>query len=163
MTMRLLPDVDVLILMATALASKRRPATLTGIVAAADLIQGAIPFIDKLGDGIRRLSSLGLIASAEEGYTLTPPAQKIMAAQPKKAEAEELIAAVRESLAAYRPTGEYATVVPSAEELADAILAHKADKKVAGKNMLMPKPKPDRHFKIEGRWRRAPGTRGRKA
>jgi hypothetical protein len=28
--------------------------------------------------------------------------------------------------------------------------------------MLMPKPKLDRHFKVEGRWRRATPPRGRK-
>ena len=57
--MRLLPDVDVVILLATALSAKRRPATLAEIVAAADLIQGAIPYVEKLGDAIRWLSARG--------------------------------------------------------------------------------------------------------
>ena len=40
------------------------------------------------------------------------------------------------------------------EIVAAAIRAYKATKK-SGKNMLMPKPTVIRHFKVEGRWRRA--------
>lgn len=161
--MRLLPDVDVVILLATALSSKRRPATLVEIVAAADLIQGFIPYPDKLGDAIRRLSAAGLIVAAEDGLALTPAAAQIMAELPKKAETEERLALVQESLAAYRAKGEHTAIVPTGEQLGAAILAHQTAKRSSGQNMLMPKPKPDRHFKAEGRWRRAPATRNRKA
>ncbi len=161
--MRLIPDVDVLILMATALSSKRRPATLVEIVAAADMIQGAIPFVEKLAEAIRRLSTLGLISAAEGGFTLTPPAQKIMAGQPRKADTEELIAAIQDSLAAYAPMGECPPILLTREQLGAAILAHKTSGRTSGKNLLMPKPKPDRHFKVEGRWRRVSATRGRKS
>lgn len=160
--MRLLPDVDVVILMATALSSKRRPATLAEIVAAADLIQGFIPYPEKLGEAIRRLSALGLIGAAADGFALTSPAQKIMAELPKKADTEERLAAVRGSLAAYAPMGEHSPIVLTGEQLGAAILAHQTAKGSSGQNMLMPKPKPDRHFKVEGRWRRASATRGRK-
>jgi hypothetical protein len=162
-SMRLLPDVDVVILMATALSSKRRPATLVEIVAAADLIQGFIPYPEKLGEAIRRLSTAGLISAMEDGFTLTPPAEKIMAELPRKAETEERIAAVQGSLAAYESKEECASVVLTSEQLGAAIIAHKASKGTTGKNMLMPKPKLDRHFKVEGRWRRASATRGRKS
>ena len=161
--MRPTPDVDVVILMATALASKRRPAELVEIVAAADLIQGFIPYADKLDEALQRLSSDGLIGAVAGGFTLTPAAQEIMAAQPKKAETEERIAALQDSLAAYTPKGEHATFQLPGEQLGAAILEHKNSRKATGKNLLMPKPKVDRHFKVEGRWRRASTTRGRKS
>jgi hypothetical protein len=162
-SMRLIPDVDVLILMATALASKRRPATLVEIVAAADLIQGAIPFVEKLGEAIQRLSSVGLISAAEGGFTLTPLAQEIMADQPRNADTEERIVAIKGNLAAYTPKGEYSPILLTREQLSAAILEHKTSRRTPGKNLLMPKPKLDRHFKVEGRWRRASATRGRKS
>ena len=161
--MRLLPDVDAVILLATALSAKRRPAALVEVVAAADLIQGFVPYPDKLGDAIRRLSAAGLIVAAEDGLVLAPAAAQVMAELPKKAETEARLALVRDSLASYRTQGEHATIAPTGEQLGDAILAHQTAKRSAGQNMLMPKPKPDRHFKAEGRWRRAPATRNRKA
>jgi len=161
--MRLLPDVDVVILMATALASKRRSATLVEIVAAAELLQGFVPYPGKLGDALRRLSTAGLICAVDEGFALTPSAQKIVAALPKKAETEERLAAVRSALAAHSPTGEGSTVVLNSEQLAAAILGHKTATRQPGQNLLMPKAKPDRHFKVDGRWRRVSATRTRKS
>ena len=161
--MRPIHDIDAVILMATALASKRRPAELVEIVAAADLLQGAIPFVDKLGESIQRLSAVGLIGAVEGGFTLTPPAQAIMAEQPRKADTEELIVAIRGSLAAYAPQGEFPAILLTREQLRTAILEHKASRRTSSKNLLMPKPKTDRFFKVEGRWRRASATRGRKA
>jgi hypothetical protein len=161
--MRLLPDVDAVILIATALASKRRPATLASIVAAADLIQGFVPYPEKLGEAMRRLSTAGLICAVEDGFTLMPPAERIMAALPKKAETEERLAAVCGSLAAYAPKGECTPIVLSGERLGVAIRTHKTAKRRSGENLLLPKPKPDRHFKVEGRWRRVSGTRERKS
>ena len=161
--MRLPPDVDVVILMATGLSAKRGPATLAEIVAAAELVQGFIPFPGKLGDAIRRLSAAGLISEVESGFALTPPAEKIMATLPRKADMEERIAALRGNLDAYAPKGQCAPVVLSGEQVEAAILAHKTTKRNSGKNLLMPKPKPDRHFKVEGRWRRVSGTRGMKS
>ncbi len=152
-------DVDVIILMATTLASKRRPAELVEIVAAADLLQGSIPFVEKLDEAIKRLSTLGLISATDVGFMLTAAGQAIMAKQPKKADTEQLLIAVRSALAAYNPTEHSATIVLSTEQLVTAIQAHKITRKAPGKNLLMPKPKLDRHFKVEGRWRRAPATR----
>lgn len=148
-------DVDAVILMATTLSSKRRPARLDEIVAAADLIQGFVPFADKLGGAIERLSALGLIVIAEEGFTLTPSGHQIMSRQPKKGSQEDLIAAVRDDLAAYRPAEDGSPVQLDAARLEAAVRAHKTARKEPGKNLLMPKPKVTRHFKVEGRWRRA--------
>lgn len=152
-------DVDALILMATTLAAKRRPGQLVEIVAAADLIQGFIPSVEKLDEAIRRLSSLGLIHATEEGLTLTPVGQKIMAKQPKRAAAEETLTAIRSTLADYRPMEEYPPIPLTPEQLIAAIREHKTARKAPGKNLLMPKPKVDRHFKVEGHWRKAPATR----
>lgn len=160
--MRLLPDIDAAILLAAALSAKRRPAMLAEIVAAADLLQGFIPYPDKLGEALRRLSTAGLIGAVADGYALTATAEAIIAALPKKAETAERLAALRISLAAHTPKGEASTIMLDDEQLAAAVKAHEASKKSSGKNLLMPKPKPDRHFKVEGRWRRAPGTRDRK-
>jgi hypothetical protein len=157
--MRPVHDIDAVILMATTLASKRRPAELVEIVAAADLIQGFVPFVDKLGDAIQRLSSAGLITATEVGFTLTPVAQEIMAKQPKKAATEDLLIAIKQDLAACSPTQECAPIRLTGEQLGAAIQAHKASGKASGKNLLMPKAKPDRHFKVEGRWRRASAKR----
>jgi len=152
-------DLDAVILMATTLSSKRRPAELVDIVAAADMIQGFVPYAEKLGAAIERLSGLGLIALSEGGFTLTIVAREIMAKQPKKGEMEELVAALKEQLTLYRPKDKSPAVLPSAEELGAAVRAHKATNKAAGKNLLMPEPKVVRHFKVEGRWRKAVPTR----
>ncbi len=161
--MHLIPDVDGPLLMAVALSAKRRPAELVEIVAAADLIQGFIPFADKLGEAIRRLSAAGLIDLTKDGFSLTPPAHEMMEDQPRKADMEERIATLKGKLATYAPKGEVAPILLSGEQLSDAIQAHKASRKAPGKNLLMPKPKADRHFKVEGRWRRVAATRGGKS
>ncbi|BAO29495.1 hypothetical protein [Sulfuritalea hydrogenivorans] len=157
--MRPVHDIDAIILMATTLSSKRRPAELVEIVAAADLLQGSIPFVEKLGEAIQRLSTLGLISAAEGRFGLTPAGHAIMAKQRKKADTEELIIGVRSSLAAHNPTEHCAPIDLPPEQLVAAIQAHKATRKAPGKNLLMPKPKLDRHFKAEGRWRRVPAPR----
>jgi hypothetical protein len=157
--MRPVHDVDVIILMATTLSSKRRPAELSEIVAAAELIQGAIPFVEKLGEAIRRLSTFGLIRATEGGFTLTAMGHEIMGKQPKKATTEEIMIAIKNNLAAYTPREEYSSLLLTLEQLNAAIQVHKTARKASGKNLLMPKLKVDRHFKVEGRWRRVPSTR----
>ncbi len=77
-------DVDVVILLATMMSSKRRPAELVELVAAADMIQGFIPYESKLGDAVSRLSCHGLICQEGQGFALTPDATKILAAMPRR-------------------------------------------------------------------------------
>jgi len=162
-------DVDALLLLALALSSKRRPAELAEIMAAADLIQGAIPSETKLGEAFHRLSTHGLIGEVDGRFTLTPDAQKIMVGQPRKAETAERIFNVREKLSAYEPAGKHAPIVLTEEQLAQAILAHRNAGQDAGKNMLVPKPKPKtadddkRPDKRPGQWRRPFASRKRKA
>ena len=119
--MRLTPDIDVVVLMATALSAKRRPAQLVEIVAAADLLQDFVPAGEKLAEAIHRLSSLGLIDAAEGGFALTQRGQEIVAKQPRKADPEQRMAAVKDSLAAYAAKGEYPAVLLTREQISAAM------------------------------------------
>ncbi len=155
-------DVDVILLMAITLASKRRPAELVEIVTAANLIHGSMPAEAKLATAFRRLSSHGLIAGIEDGFTLTEAAQQIMSGLSKKAETPELIFSIREKLSPYKPAEEYAAVVPTAEQLSAAIEAQRAAAKVPGKDLLVPKPKKkdeEDKRKRPGQWRRSGAPR----
>lgn len=152
-------DPDAVILTATLLSSKRRPAQLVDVVAAADLIQGFVPFPEKLGAAIERLSAQGLIVAAEGGLTLTGAARELLAKLPAKLGPQDLAAAVGDSLAGWRPRAGHAPLVLEQQELGAAVRAYKAIRKAPGKNLLMPKPQVTRHFKVEGRWRRVVKTR----
>ncbi|MDD5300249.1 MAG: hypothetical protein PHD65_07120 [Gallionella sp.] len=146
-------DVDAILLLALSLAAKRRPAELVEIIAAADLMQGAIPAETKLSDSFYRLSEYGLICAQDGGYTLAPDAQQMMAGQRKKADIQERIYDIKESLADYHLNGEHAIILLAVEQFAAAISEHQATKKSTGKNLLAPKPKP---AEIESK---RPGTR----
>lgn len=149
-------DVDALLLLATALSSKRRPAELVEIMAAADLIQGTIPTESKLVEAFARLSAHGLIDAQEGSFTLTAEAQKIITDLPKKAETAERLFGIKENLASYFSRGDQAPIELTEEQISVAIRAHRAAGKAAVKNLLMPKPKA-----AEGANKR-PGQRQRK-
>ena len=68
-------DTDVLLLLSLALSSKRRPAELIEIVAAAEIVQGVIPANVRLIESFSRLSQCGLICAQGSGFTLTAEAQ----------------------------------------------------------------------------------------
>lgn len=135
-------DVDAILLLAMSLASKRRPAELVEIIAAADLTQGAIPSETKLSDSFYRLSEYGLICAQDGGYALTPDAQEIVSGHAKKAKNQERIHDIKEKLADFHLNGKHAIILLTVEQIAAAISAHQANKRSAGKNLLMPKPKP---------------------
>ena len=135
-------DVDSLLLLAIALSSKRRPGELVEMVAALDLIHGAIPPEPKLLESMQRLSVHGLIEAAGEGYTLSAEAQKIVAGQPKKAETEERVFNIKDKLSLYNPEERRAPVVIDAAQLAAAILAHKKLLSDSKRSLLVPKQKP---------------------
>jgi len=124
------------------LAAKRRPAELAEIIAAADLTQGAIPPETKLSDSFYRLSEYGLICAPDGGYALTPDAQQIVSGFAKKAKSQERIHDIKEKLADFFLNGEHAIIQLPVEQIAAAIAEHQATKSSAGKNLLMPKPKP---------------------
>ena len=135
-------DVDALLLLAISLASKRRPAELTEIIAAGDLIQGAVCSELELTEAFQRLSSCGLICEVEGGYALTSDAQEIMKGQPKKADAHERVFGIKGNLTAYNPKGEHPVVRVTVEQLAAAVLLHQTAKSSPGRNLFVPKPKP---------------------
>lgn len=149
-------DVDALLLLATALASKRRPAQLAEVMAATDLLQGSIPLDVDLAAGFRRLAANDLISGEADGLCLTAAALKIMDGLPRrKGETLERLAAIRELLAAYTPRAEAATIPPTTEQLTAAIQAHRSFLKGPGRNMLVPKPKPAvERNKRPGPWRK---------
>ena len=149
-------DVDVLLLLATALASKRRPAELAEIMAATDLLHGSIPLDVELAAGLVRLSTSGLIAGEVAGLGLTPAALKLMDSLPRrKAETEERLLALREQLAGYAPGGGADAIPLTTEQLTAAIQAHRTFLKIPGRNMLVPKPKAAvERSKRPGQWRK---------
>lgn len=155
-------DVDVLLLMATALASKRRPAQLAEIMAAADLLHGSIPLDVDLAAAFLRLSTHGLIGEAAGGFTLTPEALELMARvrHKKKAATPERLLAIRQELAGYPAKGDGVAIRLATEQVSAAILAHRTFLKGPGRNMLVPKPEAaaDKAGR-PGHWRKLDGGR----
>ena len=159
-------EVDLLLLLATALASKRRPAELAEIMAAADLLHGSIPLDVDMAAAFLRLSTHGLIGEAAGGYTLTPEALELMAGvrYKKKAETPERLLAIRQELAGYTPKADGLAIRLPTELVSAAIQAHRAFLKSPGRNMLVPKPKAavDK-ARPPGKWRRLDGGRRSKS
>lgn len=149
-------DVDALLLLATALSAKRRPAPLVEIMAAVDLLQGNIPAAAKLAEAFCRLATHGLIRAQEGGFALTPAAQGLVAEQPKKALVAERLFGIKEQLGDYVPAGESPAIVLAAEQLSAAIEEHRAFAAGGGKNLLVPKPKPAENAKRPGQRQRKP-------
>lgn len=158
-------DVDALLLLAMALSSKRRPAELVEIMAAVDLIQGAIPPEAKLAEAFRRLATHGLLGEDAGRFSLSADAQAIIAGLTKKTEMAERVFEIRQRLASYNATAEHAPIVLTSAQLSDAIRTHRASAQGAGKNLLMPKPKTaEPEKKRAGHWRKPAGAaRRRKA
>ena len=149
-------SLDPIVLIAAMLSSKRRPARLVEIVAAADLLQGFVPSAQRLEESMLRLFSLGLIGELEEELVLLPAGEALLAQQRKNLSNEELIAQTANLLATYQAGGEFAAPRLDKPRLTAAVREHKLARKSTIPNLLMPKAKPDRHFKEAGRWRRAP-------
>ncbi|MBI5790577.1 MAG: hypothetical protein HZA63_03785 [Rhodocyclales bacterium] len=153
-------DVDVLLLMSTALATKRRPAELVEIMAAMHLLHGSIPLDVDVAAAFGRLSTQGLLAEEAGGYTLTPQGLELMGGvrNKRKAETAERLLAIREQLADYRPRAEGLPIHLATEAVGAAILAHRNFLKAPGRNMLVPKPKAATDKpRPPGQWRRLDG------
>jgi hypothetical protein len=158
-------DVDVLLLLALALASKRRPAELVEIIAAIELIQDPVPSELRLCEAFHRLSTHGLIRESEGGFTLTPEAQKIMVGLSRKGDPQARALGAGEKLAAYEPQVQHPAIQIAPKQMCAAILAQRATAKNTVKNLLMPKPKTaEANTPPPGQRRRKPlPTRRRKA
>ena len=150
-------DIDVLLLLSLALSSKRRPAELIEIVAAAEIVQGVIPANVRLIESFSRLSQCGLICAQGSGFTLTAEAQKVMANPSRTADTARRIAGIQEKLAAYEAeAGVHAPILLSAKEVSVAILAHRASTKRGGTTLLAPKPTAESGKARPGQRRRKP-------
>jgi len=136
--------VDALLFLAVALSSKRRPAELVEIIAAVDLAEGAqgiVPSALIISDAIQRLSKRGFIIETDGLFSLTPEAQQIMAALPRKAATPERLTSIQATLAsAAAPAAECPTIQLTTTQVSSAIVAHRASGKNVGKNLLVPKP-----------------------
>lgn len=154
-------DFDVLLLLATALSSKRRPAQLVEVIAAADLIQQAIPAEGKLIEAFSRLAINGLIIEIDGGYALTPDAQVLVNRLPRKADAAERMFIVRDKLSEYNAKAVHAPVVLTMEQIKVAIEAHKKAGESTAKNLLVPKPKPVEDVPRPGQRQRRPAPAAR--
>ncbi len=135
-------DIDVLLLLALSLASKRRPAELVEIMAAADLTQATTPPEAKWVEAFARLASHGLLSEVEGRYTLTPEAEIVMAGQPRQTDVAKRTFRIKEKLAAYTVSGEHAPVIVTAAQITAAILEQRKSGKDIAVNLLVPKPKP---------------------
>lgn len=149
-------DVDALLLLALALASKRRPAELVEIMAAIDLLQGNIPTEAKLAEAFSRLAAHGLVIEADGRFGLTPDAQEIAGGQPRTVDAAKRLFNVRENLSGYNPSGGHATIQLPIEQLKAAILAHRASGTGPARNLLVPKAQPADATPRPGQRRRKP-------
>ena len=158
-------DADPLLLFATALAAKRGPAQLAGIVAAAELIAGSLPSGQRLAESFASLSRNGLIQTVGDGFALTPAGERLMAEQPKKGTSDQRLFRLREDLSALPTKAAEAAIVLAPAALAEAAATHQAGALGSGKNLLMPKPKEtDRNQARPGQRQRKPlPARKRKA
>lgn len=153
-------DVDVLLLMSTALATKRRPAELVEIMAATHLLHGSIPLDVDVAAAFLRLSTQGLLAEEAGRYTLTADGLELMGGvrNKRKAETGERLLAIRQELAGYRPKAEGLPIRLATEAVSAAILAHRNFLKGPGRNMLVPRPKAATDKPRQpGQWRRLDG------
>ncbi|MDP3540121.1 MAG: hypothetical protein Q8S26_15615 [Azonexus sp.] len=150
-------DIDALLLLATAMSSKRRPAEIVEIVAAVDLLQDNIPTEPKLVEAFSRLSTHGLITEVEGRFALTAEAQKIIQAQPRKADTAEKLFGIKDGLSEHNAKGNFASIVLTDDQFRAAIVAHRAAAASTAKNMLVPKPKPeDKSVQKPGQRQRKP-------
>ncbi len=149
-------DIDALLLLATAQASKRRPAELADIVAAVEFLQPALPTANKLAETLERLSRHGLLVESDGGLALTSAAQRMIADQPRKAETAERLFGIRQHLAAYASRGDHSPVIVALELLTAAITEYRAAAQGTAKNLLGPKPKPDGDKQRPGQRQRKP-------
>lgn len=155
-------DVDALLLLATAIAAKRRPAELAEIVAALDLMQGNIPGEEKLSDAFARLGTGGLLLTQGDGVALSTAAEQLIEQLPRKGEHAARLFELKGLLAAHPWATDGVAIVVGADQVRTAILAHRATIAAGGKNLLVPKPKPEAAQARPGQRQRKPMPKSRK-
>ena len=154
--------VDALLLLATALAAKRRPAAPGEIVAGLDLIEPELPAVAELSAGFARLGESGLLLADDGRLALSAAAERLIEKLPRKGEAADRLPALQTMLAAYRPAAPGSAVVIGVDELRAAMLAQRAAVASGAKNLLVPKPKPEAAKARPGQRQRKPLPKSRK-
>ncbi len=154
-------DVDALLLLATSLAAKRRPAEALEIVAAIDLIQKNVPSEAKLADGLARLGAGGLLVAIDGGVALTPAAEALIEILPRKGDHAQRQFELKGLLGAFTAVDSPAIEI-SPETFRAAILAHRAAAGGTAKNLLVPKAKPETAQARPGQRQRKPLPKQRK-
>lgn len=134
-------DIDAQLLLATLIASKRRPAELVEIVAAAELLGCPVNLARLWVDSVRRFATHDLMVAVDGRYALTPAAQALGEKLPKKADTAERVFLVRERLSEYVPAEKTPSISISVEQMEAAMAEHAASAKQGGSNLLMPTPK----------------------
>ncbi|RIX43118.1 MAG: hypothetical protein D3M94_17900 [Rhodocyclales bacterium GT-UBC] len=155
-------DADALVLLSTALASKRRPAELSEIIAGIELLQVAVPSATKLVESFARLAIHGLLRQHDTAYSLTPAGEGLVADLPSKAAADERLFILRDTLSQYPAGTPQAAIVIDAEQVGTAIAAHQAAARQATHNLLLPKPKPEAGQSRPGQRARKPMAAGKR-
>ncbi|MBL8444594.1 MAG: hypothetical protein JNK52_11160 [Zoogloeaceae bacterium] len=154
-------DSDALLLLALALASKRKPADLVEIVTAIDLLHGSTPLASKLSGAFVRLAEHGLIDAQADRFALTPAGQATLAGQPAKADTAARLFAIKEKLASVSSTGEPQPTLPGEAAITAALKTFGAARRAAA--MSQPKPKAaDDAPKRPGQWRNKRGAAPRR-
>lgn len=155
-------DVDALLLLATGLAAKRRPAEPSEIMAAVDLLQGNIPVEAKLAAGFSRLGEGGLLVETDGRVAPTAAAERLIERLSPKADHAQRLLELKGLLAGHQAPDDGAAVCFTPEQLREAIQAHRSAAGGKAKNLLVPKPKPEAAQARPGQRRRKPLPKQRK-
>lgn len=135
-------DLDALMLLAMMLAAKRRPATLTEVVAAPDLLEGGLPPQVQIGKSFARLSEGGLLHEQEGGYAPTAAAEALLTGLKKRSDTAERIQVLRERLAAHTQATPGTPIALTPKQLGDAVLAFRAAEKSTKHTLMAERPQP---------------------
>ncbi|MFT3734269.1 MAG: hypothetical protein QM776_04480 [Rhodocyclaceae bacterium] len=119
-------DADALLLLALALASKRKPAAVDEIAIALGTLQPRLPAEAKLLDAFARLSNHGLVIGADNAFALSETAQALMKGVKAKGEIAERLQSLKDRLAGNQLTATHPVSKPDAAALSAAIAAWRA-------------------------------------
>lgn len=135
-------DLDALMLLAMMLAAKRRPAALTEVIAALDLLEGGLPPQVQIGKSFARLSEAGLLREQEGGFALNAAAESLLTGLKKKSDTMARIKVLRERLANHTQEVPATPIALTPKELGDAVLAFRTAEKSSKHTLLAERPQP---------------------
>lgn len=154
--------IDALLLLATSLAAKRRPAEPGEIVAALDLIEPKFPSVEALCAGFTRLGTGGLLIDSDGRLALTEAAEQMIQKLPGKGDHAARLHELKGLISAHKAATPGAPIAIGPDVLTAAIAAHRAAAASGAKNLLVPKPKPEAGQSRPGQRQRKPIGKSRK-